>query len=111
MTVSLSTPDSLNVAALPVCVPIFENGSNWRCHFLNTPAGNPPVDTSFLITFSDHPDPRRPPCCIFAQPWFPPQPDFLEHVKAPFNQVIRAIASGASSLMLCHARRPRNTVM
>jgi len=75
------------------CVPIFENGSNWRCHFLNTPYGETPVDTSFLITFEDHPDPHRPPCCVFAQPWFPPPPDFLNRVQAPFNQTTKYMST------------------
>jgi len=40
------------------CVPIFPNGSNWRCHFLNT------QNIAYLITFEDRP-PNQPPCWYF----------------------------------------------
>jgi len=60
------------------CVPIFTNGSNWRCDFLNTQS------TSYLITYDDRPS-YVPPCCIFLQPWHPPAPNFLDNTTAAYN--------------------------
>ena len=53
------------------CVPIFPNGSNWKCDFLNTQG------VSFLVMYEDRPI-NQPPCCIFEKPWMPPAPDFLQ---------------------------------
>jgi len=58
------------------CVPIFVNGSNWRCHFLNT------QNVSYLITFPGDGAPF-PPCCVFLQPWQPPAPNFIDPI--PYN--------------------------
>ena len=59
------------------CVPIFQNGSNWRCHFLNV------NDTVYLISL-DNTSPY-PPCCVFGHPWEPPSPDFVKNM--PYNRV------------------------
>lgn len=47
------------------------NGSNWKCHFLNTQG------VSYLVMFEDRP-PNAPPCCVFENPWYPPAPNFIE---------------------------------
>lgn len=53
------------------CVPIFQNGSQWKCHFLNTKG------VSYLI--SSDPKSFYPPCCVFGKPWSPPAPNFLQN--------------------------------
>jgi len=53
------------------CVPIFPNGSNWQCKFLNTKG------VSYLI--STDPKTGYAPCCVFGQPWNPPSPTFLRN--------------------------------
>ena len=52
------------------CVPIFVEGFNFTCHFLNV--GN----ISYFITFDDRPS-WTPPCCIFGKPWLPPSPSTI----------------------------------
>lgn len=59
------------------CVPIFSNGSQWSCDFLNLNG------TSYLLQHEDRPE-GQPECCIFLQPWNPPAPDFLAHSGAKF---------------------------
>lgn len=46
------------------CIPIFPNGNDWKCIFLNT------HNTTWLI--NDSPD--MGPCCVFGKPWLPPKP-------------------------------------
>lgn len=58
------------------CVPIFEQGNNWRCHFLNING------TSYLVSW----DGPLSPCCVFAEDFNPPSPDFLNAAKVPFNK-------------------------
>jgi len=61
-----------------MCVPIFQNGSNFQCNFLNTDS------VSYLITFEDRPKGFAP-CCIFEKPWNPPPPNIIEAINATFN--------------------------
>ncbi|KYQ96748.1 hypothetical protein DLAC_04047 [Tieghemostelium lacteum] len=74
-----STVESMLEVYLDFCVPIFMNGSDWTCNFLNVNG------ISYLI--SD--DPNRPDyvpdCCVFGDPWYPPQPNFLETSGAVQN--------------------------
>eukprot|EP01112_Ceratiomyxa_fruticulosa_P006984 TRINITY_DN1799_c0_g1_i2.p1 TRINITY_DN1799_c0_g1~~TRINITY_DN1799_c0_g1_i2.p1 ORF type:complete len:242 (-),score=45.07 TRINITY_DN1799_c0_g1_i2:205-930(-) len=60
------------------CVPIFESGYNWTCDFLNT------KNVSYLILHEDRPK-GYPSCCIFAKPFFPPAPNFIEVANITFN--------------------------
>ncbi len=54
------------------CVPIFEEEErkNLPCKFLNTNG------TSYLL--------QRGTCCIFGQPWNPPNPNFLNEIQSPY---------------------------
>ena len=54
---------------LDYCVNIFPFGNDFPCTFQNVNG------TSYLITFNKTAD--LPPCCVFGQPWYPPEPDFL----------------------------------
>eukprot|EP00026_Physarum_polycephalum_P016797 Phypoly_transcript_17798.p1 GENE.Phypoly_transcript_17798~~Phypoly_transcript_17798.p1 ORF type:complete len:235 (+),score=27.21 Phypoly_transcript_17798:31-705(+) len=63
---------------LDFCVPIFPNGSNWKCDFLNVNA------TSYLIMYDDRPQ-GQPECCVFEEPWYPPAPNFLQVSNAVPN--------------------------
>lgn len=59
------------------CINIFSFGNDFPCTFHNVNG------TSYLITFGKTPD--LPPCCVFGQPWYPPNPYFLrENVTADF---------------------------
>ena len=51
------------------CINIFPGFSNkgWSCTFHNTGG------KTYLISNTTH----LPPCCVFGDPWHPPQPDFL----------------------------------
>eukprot|EP00039_Didymoeca_costata_P012287 m.176280 g.176280 ORF g.176280 m.176280 type:complete len:248 (-) comp15441_c0_seq10:2804-3547(-) len=51
------------------CVPIFRNGSQWSCDFLNV------NKISYLVLHEDRPQ-DYPECCVFLDPWVPPKPDF-----------------------------------
>jgi hypothetical protein len=57
------------------CVPIFQNGSNWGCDFLNVGG------SSFLLQHADR-FANQPECCVFLSPWTPPNPRFAQ--QAPF---------------------------
>lgn len=60
------------------CVNIFPTaGHDFPCTFQNVNG------TSYLITYNR--SAVLPPCCVFAKPWFPPQPAFLrDNVTAVF---------------------------
>lgn len=58
------------------CVPIFVEGFNFTCHFLNI--GN----VSYFVTFDDRPS-WAPACCIFGKPWLPPSPSTVSS-ELPF---------------------------
>eukprot|EP00117_Sycon_ciliatum_P040162 scpid93606/ scgid29556/ len=65
------------------CVPIFVEGHNFTCHFLNV------NNVSYFITFDDRPS-WTPPCCIFGKPWLPPSPSTISNTlpfygKKPFH--------------------------
>lgn len=51
------------------CINIFPSGYDFPCTFHNINS------TSYLITFNK--TTAFPPCCIFGQPWSPPNPFFL----------------------------------
>ena len=51
------------------CVNIFPFGNDFPCTFQNVNG------TSYLITFNK--TTSLPPCCVFGQPWSPPNPYFL----------------------------------
>eukprot|EP00050_Salpingoeca_kvevrii_P008509 m.303303 g.303303 ORF g.303303 m.303303 type:complete len:252 (-) comp15823_c0_seq1:59-814(-) len=59
------------------CVPIFVNGSEWSCDFLNVDG------TSYLLQHEDRPA-GQPECCVFLKPFYPPPPDFLQRAGAHF---------------------------
>eukprot|EP01119_Soliformovum_irregulare_P024661 TRINITY_DN889_c0_g1_i1.p1 TRINITY_DN889_c0_g1~~TRINITY_DN889_c0_g1_i1.p1 ORF type:complete len:220 (+),score=32.28 TRINITY_DN889_c0_g1_i1:44-703(+) len=61
-----------------VCIPIFPQGSDWKCHFLNY------NEVAYLIMFEDRPK-SYPPCCIFGKPWSAPSPDFIAKANIPYN--------------------------
>ena len=79
---------------LDFCVPIFPNGNNWKCDFLNVNAVSFPISisfhylspspfsplhsslkalifmkTSYLVMYDDRPK-GQPECCVFADPWY-----------------------------------------
>ncbi|EFA76268.1 hypothetical protein PPL_10029 [Heterostelium album PN500] len=60
------------------CVPIFSNGSDWTCDFINVKG------VSYLVTHDDRPA-DVPPCCIFGDPWYPPAPNFIQTCGAVQN--------------------------
>ncbi|EGG19538.1 hypothetical protein DFA_00116 [Cavenderia fasciculata] len=66
------------------CVPIFSNGSDWSCDFINVKG------VSYIVTHDDAPS-DVPPCCVFGDPWYPPSPNFItgcgatQNVSAPLN--------------------------
>lgn len=64
------------------CVPIFTNGSQWSCDFLNING------TSYLLQHADRPA-GQPECCVFLSPWNPPAPDFLEKSGAAYLRSTR----------------------
>ncbi len=51
------------------CINIFPTGFDFPCTFHNVNG------TSYFITFNKTTD--FPPCCVFGQPWSPPNPYFL----------------------------------
>jgi hypothetical protein len=51
------------------CINIFPGGFDFPCTFHNVNG------TSYLITFNK--TRQFPPCCVFGQPWSPPNPFFL----------------------------------
>lgn len=60
------------------CVPIFVNGSNWPCRFLNVDNVAYLISPSKLSGFPD--------CCVFGKPWSPPEPTFLDAPGIFLNQ-------------------------
>lgn len=62
---------------LDYCVNIFEGGNSFNCTFQNVNG------TSFLISGPGSPFPS---CCVFGQPWYPPEPAFLrQNVSSKFS--------------------------
>ncbi|CAF0885981.1 unnamed protein product [Didymodactylos carnosus] len=56
------------------CIPVFQTDTNFTCNLLN-------VDSIAYIIVTDARQTKRPPCCIYQNPWNPPAPDFLQPGK------------------------------